>query len=253
MKKIILALLLTVMTAVSAGAADLNTAVICYHSVSDNPLKYSEYCISDTEFEDDVRYFSGNGYTFLKPCEMWDASPNSKNIVLTSDDGYEDFYECVFPVLKKYNAKAAVYVIGSYIDKQGYLKSWQIKEMDESGLVEIGNHTNIMHKRANNVLRAYYEDETMLSEFVEDVKDCSAKIYNITGHGTESIAYPYGIYTARLDSIIRKNLGYTTTFSTEYGIVKTQQDIFSPMKRIYRVHGDSPQDIEQKIKKLKGV
>lgn len=251
MKKIILALILILTTAVSVSAAEINTAVICYHSITDNPLKYSQYCISNEEFEQDIVYFLRKGYTFLKPCEMWNANPNDKNIVLTSDDGYEDFYECVFPILKKYNVKAAVYMIGTKIDKSGYLKSWQIKEMDESGLVEIGNHTTIMHKRPHEVLSTYYQDEVMLEEFIEDVKDCSARIYSILGHGTESFSYPYGIFTDRLEHIIRTNLGYTTTFTTNFGIVKNQEDILKPMKRIYRVHGDNPWDIEAKIEGLR--
>lgn len=251
MKKFIIALIAAMLISSAAYANDLDIGVICYHSISDNPLRYSEYCISNAEFEDDIKYFSENGYTFLKPNEMWYASPDDKNIVITSDDGYDNFYECAFPILKKYNAKAVVYIVGSKIDKDGYLKSWQIKEMSDSGLVEIGNHTFIMHKRSNDVLKSYYHNETLINDTIEDVKDCSGKIYNITGHGTESFSYPYGIYTDRLDKIIRTNLGYTTTFTTEYGIVKTQQDILKPMKRIYRVHGDTPQDIENKINSFK--
>ena len=251
MKKFIIALFSAMLISSAVYANDLDIGVICYHSISDNPLRYSEYCISNSEFEDDIKYFSENGYTFLKPNEMWYASPDDKNIVITSDDGYDNFYECAFPILKKYNAKAVVFIVGSKIDKYGYLKSWQIKEMSDSGLVEIGNHTFIMHKRSNDVLKSYYQNETLINDTIEDVKDCSGKIYGITGHGTESFSYPYGIYTDRLDKIIRTNLGYTTTFTTEYGIVKTQQDILKPMKRIYRVHGDTPQDIENKINSFK--
>ncbi len=251
MKKFIIALIAVMLISSAAYANDLDIGVLCYHSISDNPLRYSKYCISNAEFEYDIKYFSENGYTFLKPNEMWYASPDDKNIVITSDDGYDNFYECAFPILKKYNAKAVVYIIGSKIDKDGYLKSWQIKEMSDSGLVEIGNHTFIMHKRSNDVLKSYYQNEILINDTIEDVKDCSGKIYNITGHGAESFSYPYGIYTDRLDKIIRTNLGYTTTFTTEYGIVKTQQDILKPMKRIYRIHGDMPQDIENKINSFK--
>lgn len=235
----------------TALAEDLDIAVICYHSITDNPLKYSQYCISNEEFEDDIRYFSENGYTFLKPSEMWYADPNDKNVVITSDDGYDDFYECAFPILKKYNAKAAVFMIGTKIDKYGYLKSWQLKELDQSGLVEIGNHTTIMHKRPNNVLESYLYDEIYLNEYVEDIKECSARIYEVLGHGTESFSYPYGLYTDRLERTVRTNLGYTTTFITNFGMVNTREDILSPIKRIYRVHGDSPQDIENKINSLR--
>lgn len=235
---------------VEASAQDLNIAVLCYHDVSNNPLKWQPYCISGAEMEEDLKYFTDKGYTFMKPNEMWNASPNNKNIVLTFDDGYEGIYNVVFPLLKEYNAKAAVYMITSEIDKKGFLTSEQIKEMDASGLVEIGNHTNIMHSCGYKP-KDYQADQILLNDYVEDVKDASSKIYAITGHGTESIAYPGGDYTIQMDNIIRMNLGYTTTFTTDYGIVKTQKDILKPMRRIYRDHNVSPEQIEQKINKLK--
>lgn len=232
-----------------AGGTKLNIAAVCYHSVTDNPLNLSTYRISDDEFRADMEYYTSQGYTFMKPCEMWYASPYNKNMVLTFDDGYDDFYDVVFPILKQYNAKAAVYVIGSEIDKTGYLKSWQIKEMDQSGFVEIGNHTNAIHNygfKSEN----YMNDISLLNLFIEDVKDCSSKVYSILGHGTESLAYPSGQYTERMDKILKTNLGYNTTFTTDYGIVKTQADIVRPMKRIYRIHGDTPQRIQEMINEV---
>ncbi len=222
------------------------TSVICYHGVSSNPLENDEYCIKTSEFEEDLIYFINRGYEFLKPCEMWYAE-GDKNLVITSDDGYENFYTEVFPLLKKYNVKASVFVIGSMIDKTGYLKSWQIKEMHDSGLVEIGNHTYIMHRREKGVLEMWYNDIRMLNEVYYDIKRCSDKIEKITGKATESIAYPYGLYTDELNNTVRNSMGYTTSFSTEHGIVKGQADFSKPLKRIYRILGDTPQKIEDMI------
>ncbi len=242
------ALLCTATEAFAAG--NLNIAVLCYHDVTNNPLKWTQYRISGAEMEQDLKYFSEHGYTFLKPNEMWFASENNKNIILTFDDGYEGIYDIVFPLLKKYNAKAAVYMIGSEIDKYGYLSSEEIKEMDESGLVEIGNHTTIAHTWAYKKAD-YAKDPILLNDFVWDVKDCSSRIYAILGHGTETLAYPSGQYTMQMDQIVRVNLGYTATFSTDYGIVKTREDIMKPMPRIYRIHNALPEEIEKKIDKLK--
>ena len=251
MKKItFLTALLTTLTNFTAFAEDrVDIAAICYHSVTDNPLTLSTYRISDNEFRADLEYFTAMGYTFMKPSEMWYARPG-KNLVLTFDDGYDDFYDVTFPLLKEYNVKAVVYIIGSEIDKTGYLKSWQIKELDDSGLVEIGNHTTSVHDYGWTH-NDYINDELKTKEMVEDIKDCSSRIYNILGHGTESFAYPSGQYTDWIDSVIRTNLGYTTTFTTTHGIVKYQSDIASPMKRIYRIHGDIPQKIESMINACK--
>lgn len=234
----------------AVAAGNLNIAVLCYHDVSNNPFKWQQYCISGDEIEADLKYFTEHGYTFLKPDEMWYASSENKNIVLTFDDGYEGMYDIVFPLLKEYSAKAAVYIIGSEIDKKGFLSPEEIREMDESGLVEIGNHTTIAHTWGYNA-DAYKNDPVLLNDFAEDVKDCSSRIYTILGHGTESLAYPSGQYTTQMDNIVRTNLGYTTTFSTNYGIVKTQNDILKPMPRIYRNHNTDPDRTEQKINKLK--
>ena len=162
---------------INATAQELDIAAVCYHSVTDNPLTLSEYRISGEEFRADLEYFTSRGYTFMKPCELWYAQPG-KNMALTFDDGYDDFYEVVFPLLKEYNAKAAVYIIASEIDKTGYLKSWQIKELDESGLVEIGNHTTIVHNYGWT-RDDYTSDLLKVNEFMEDVKDCSSRIYNM--------------------------------------------------------------------------
>ena len=250
MKKIAIAAVTLLVFGTCAYAADPDIGVVCYHSVSDNPLKLSTFCISDDEFKSDIEYLRDKGYNCIMPKEMWNSDPGVRNIVLTFDDGYEDFYEVVFPILKEYNVKAAVYIIGSEIDKTGYLKSWQIKEIDQSGLVEIGNHTNIMHSYE------YTESElesnsTLREEFIEDVKECNSKLYSILGHGAESFSYPGGKYTSKIDSILRVNLGYTTTFTTDYGIVRTKSDITRPMKRLYRIHGDNMGIIEQRIEKFR--
>ncbi len=248
MKKLLLVLLIIIGIPVYVNAQ--TTGVLCYHGISSNPLKNDEYCIKTSEFEDDLQYFINKGYSFLKPCEMWYAE-GDKNIVITSDDGYEDFYTDVFPLLKKYKVKAAVFVISSMIDKTGYLKSWQIKEMHDSGLVEIGNHTHIIHRRKKDVLENWYNDTIMLNQVFYDIERCSKKVEQITGKATESIAYPYGLYTEELNNTVRNTMGFTTSFSTEHGIVKSKDDFSKPLKRIYRVLGDTPQKIEEMIELCK--
>lgn len=235
----------------TAAKADvINTAVLCYHDVNTNPFTWSEYVISPEEMEADIQYFLENGYKFLMPKQMWYADADEKNIVLTFDDGYEGMYTEVYPLLVKYNVPAAMYVIGSEIDKAGYLQSWQIKEMDESGLVEIGNHTTIMHTYQYTV-NDFASSIRLVDDFIADVKDCSRRIIEITGHGTESLAYPSGRYTALMDRVIHENLGYTTTFSTNYGLVWQRSDVGGAMNRVYRNHGMTPEDVENMINKLK--
>ena len=60
---------------------------------------------------------------------------------LTLDDGYEDNYTNLFPLLKKYQAKATISVVTGSIGQPGILTADQIREMSDSGLVEFASHT----------------------------------------------------------------------------------------------------------------
>ena len=69
-----------------------------------------------------------------------------KNIILSFDDGLEDFYYNAFPILKKYGIKATLNVITGFSDKSvesdyKCCSIEQIKEMVEYG-IEIANHSN---------------------------------------------------------------------------------------------------------------
>ena len=72
------------------------------------------------------------------------------------DDGYRSNYTKAYPVLKEKNMKALISIIGWSVGREtmpgGIIPinphcSWaELKEMQDSGLVEIGNHTYDMHK-----------------------------------------------------------------------------------------------------------
>ncbi|MBR2038566.1 MAG: polysaccharide deacetylase family protein, partial [Lachnospiraceae bacterium] len=70
-----------------------------------------------------------------------------KPVLLTLDDGYENNYTNAFPLLKKYNMKAVISLIG----KDMRLNENQLKEKHDSGLVEIGNHTYDLHSISGDV------------------------------------------------------------------------------------------------------
>lgn len=87
----------------------------------------------------------------------------SNSICLTFDDGYLDFWTHVFPMLKKYSAKATVFInpelteyhiprktLEDYtcgrasldeITTHGYLSWEEMAEMEQSGLVDVQSHT----------------------------------------------------------------------------------------------------------------
>lgn len=140
----------------------------------------------------------------------------AKSIALTFDDGYEDMYTNTLPLLKKYNMKGTMYIIVNALGKPGYLTKEQVKEMADSGYVEIAAHTlNHPDLRLKDWQAANYE-----------IGGSKRELEKIIGQPVTDFAYPYGFFTTRDEEICRQ-AGYLTCVSTYPGQVQTFEKRFS--------------------------
>ena len=83
-------------------AAD-DVPILVYHRVSDIDKNPSTLTVAD--FDAQLKYLADNGYHVIAPDDLLDAWANGKSlptnpIVLTFDDGHEDIYKNVFPILQ---------------------------------------------------------------------------------------------------------------------------------------------------------
>ncbi|MBI3620186.1 polysaccharide deacetylase family protein [Candidatus Roizmanbacteria bacterium] len=149
---------------------------------------------------------------------------SSRSAVLTFDDGYEDFYTDVFPLLKKYDMRATLYVINDYVGRRGFLTEPQIKELSRSGLVEIGAHTldHIYLKRAPESLvrTQIFASKKRLEEMI--------------GMPVMTFAYPYGAFNNETTAVVRQ-ASFSAAVSVVPGIVHTDQSLFY----LYRIRAGS--------------
>ncbi|MBU0469569.1 MAG: polysaccharide deacetylase family protein [Candidatus Omnitrophica bacterium] len=97
-------------------------AILSYHSVaphnSENAL-YKDMFVTPENFEAQVKYISENcNVLSLEDLnnKLSDKSLPEKSVVITFDDAYWDIYEYAYPILKKYNLPAAVFVSTLYIE-----------------------------------------------------------------------------------------------------------------------------------------
>ena len=171
--------------------------------------------------------------TELATANMADID-NRKILLLTFDDGYSNFYTEVFPILKKNDAKATMFLIGSYIDRYGYLTADETYEMANSGLVEIGNHTNGIHSMPKEQLKAIYNNTNAYGDILDDIQSNGEILKEVTGKDVTSISWPYGYYTTTLDNAVKSQLGYKISFSTVYGVNFFTGNTYSPLKRMNR-------------------
>lgn len=112
-------------------------------------------------------------------------------MLVTFDDGYEDNYTTMFPILKAHGAKATIFMISNMIGQPGYLTEEQIKEMSDSGLVRFGSHT------ANHCVLANEEEDRVRDELSESAR----RIEEITGVPCRSMAYPTGKWNTMVTRI----------------------------------------------------
>lgn len=98
--------------------------------------------------EEDLKWLRDNGYHTVLPRELADGEDLPKKaVLLTFDDGYRSNYQLLYPLLEKYRMKAVISIITCMPDlpADNFL-SWDMcREMTDSGLVEIGSHTNHLH------------------------------------------------------------------------------------------------------------
>ncbi len=99
--------------------------VIMYHSVKPDIELYlgNAFILSPEEFRSDLEYLTERGYTGIFMSELIDYVYNGgdlpeKPILLTFDDGYDDNYSQVFPLLEEYRMKAVICLIGSLTEHQ---------------------------------------------------------------------------------------------------------------------------------------
>ena len=140
---------------------------------------------------------------------------SKKPVVLTFDDGYEDFYYQVLPILMKRRAKATLYVITNYIGRTGFLTKKELEEIIESGLVEIGAHT-LDHAYLKGM------SETMAFEQILESKNKLEELFNIK---VTSFAYPYGAFDSKTADLVRQ-AKFANAVTVVKGIYQTDEELF---------------------------
>lgn len=176
-------------------------AAIMYHLILDEPYNSeTDLFVKPESFAKTLDVLDAHDYIYLFADEY--AKNDNKSVALTFDDGYEDNYTNMFPILKEHGAKATIFLIADDIGTEGYLSEAQIREMADSGLVKFGSHTKT-HRNLTEL-----NEQELRYEFSESQKT----IEKISGQLCDAIAYPGGHYNSEVMKIAAEyyNFAYTT-------------------------------------------
>jgi len=186
-----------------------NLPILMYHHVgADNSWLF----VKPEVFAQQMDYLVGKGYTTVTLPEViaslqGGAALPPKSVVLTFDDGYRDFFDNAYPILRAHNFRATVFIISQLAEGANYLTWEQMREMAGSGLVTIGDHT-LSHRPL-----ASLTDDKVRNEIV------SAKniIESNSGARVNVFAYPFGSHNGESEKIL-KEAGFVAAVTSNRGL-----------------------------------
>lgn len=172
---------------------DADVPILMYHAFTTDPaiVKENPLYVTEETFERQIREIS-ELYTSVFIKDMNSPLPENP-IAITMDDGYLDNYTIAFPILKKYNVKATIFIVGSAAAQDPRTFSWQqAREMEQSGVVDVQSHTFQMHN--GNGLR-YAKSISLIEQKAKLLEDYGAMkdvFIRELGYSPTVIAYPHG-------------------------------------------------------------
>ncbi len=183
---------------------------LCYHDFREQPSRWS---ISPKRLEAHIQTLKALGFSFLTMSEAvdlltghWNGHLPERVVVITVDDGFRSAYTVLFPLLKRYNAKATLFVYTDWIGKTPGALTWeQLREMARSGLVEIASHTvsHIYPRRLKRSLSNEQFKRRIEWEFLQSKRELEQKLRV----KVEGLAYPGGHVDETLKKLAQKS-GY---------------------------------------------
>ena len=177
--------------------------ILMYHSIGSD---VSDLSVSVSRFEQQLTWLKEKGYRFVTVSELLETDVDGKVVALTFDDGFEDNYTNMFPVLQRHNAKASIYIAPD-ITGINKLTGEQINIMQASGLCEFGAHT------MNHVNLSHLDDQQAIYE-IEQSKQI---VESLTQARCRSFAYPFERYTSRTVALV-KDAGFDSAVTVKKGI-----------------------------------
>ncbi|MCJ7814030.1 MAG: polysaccharide deacetylase family protein, partial [Candidatus Atribacteria bacterium] len=183
-------------------AEEISISILTYHNFTTE--EGESYKINITNFEKQMDYLAVHNYSVISLSELFTGLRVGqlplKPVVITIDDGFKSTFTLAYPVLKKYNFPATLFLYTDFIEKNSYSLTWEeIREMTKNN-IEIGSHTlshcNLLKYKENESYDSYIsriKKEVFLSKEILESK---------IGSKVKFFAYPYGVYSSIIKNLI---------------------------------------------------
>ncbi|HUG37727.1 MAG TPA: polysaccharide deacetylase family protein [Candidatus Limnocylindrales bacterium] len=202
--------------------------ILTYHSLDDSGSVLS---VAPSVFAEHLRILHEAAISTLSLPAAAEALRSGRGpagaVVLTFDDGFENFYQHAYPALRRYGFTATIFLVTDYCGRDSSWPSqpahvarrpllhWaQVREMSEAGLA-FGAHSRT------------HPDLTRLSigEAEAEVVASKHAIEEALQRPVESFAYPYGAYDAAVKRLTARH--FPIACSTRLGFATPGSDLLA--------------------------
>ena len=233
--------------------------ILMYHSISDDSepgvSPYYKTSTPPAVFEKHMQWLNKEGYRSVSLEEglrivRQKGLEQERIVAITFDDGFGDFYDAAFSILKSHGHTATIFLSTAFVgEKRRSFKNkecltWkEVRELRAHG-VRFGSHT-VNHPVLYGISWRDIENELSLSK---------QQIEQALGEEITSFAYPYAFpqhdrhFTDQFVQLLRRQ-GYQNSVTTMIGRAGPDDDLF----RLKRLPVNSGDDVELFAAKLDGA
>lgn len=186
--------------------------ILLYHQVGIRPNTRTNLdCFCDIkEFSKQMKYLKTSGHNVIslqRAIELifMRKSIDSSYVALSFDDGSEEFYDLVFPILEEFGFPSIVYPVTGFLGKVAtfgkrynpdlkIISKGMLKELSQLG-VELGAHT-MDHVKLTKVDR---------KEALRQIIRSKDVIEQLIGKRVSSFSYPHGDYNSEIIDLLKQS------------------------------------------------
>jgi peptidoglycan/xylan/chitin deacetylase (PgdA/CDA1 family) len=225
---------------------DIGVPVLCYHQIVTDE-KYRErptpYAVTVSQFREQMAWLAEKNFYTILPDELLAYVRGEKKldfskgrpIVLTFDDGNNDFVDHAQKILDNHGFKGVLFIYPTYIfaRKPRSLTWTQIKAVRKAG------HAVESHTMWHPMLTTMTDTEQR-AQFIDSKKNLDEK----GGASVKHLAYPFGIYNAKSVELLRE-VGYASAYTTFHGGNQVGENPYL-LRRFLLVKSDNAKIFAQK-------
>jgi peptidoglycan/xylan/chitin deacetylase (PgdA/CDA1 family) len=220
----------------SARRAELKTAerpqqlpVLMYHSVAaDGPVELARYRVTPEDFQSQMTWLRRHGYHTITSEELeWFLANRhpfvGRPVVITFDDGLQDFADVAWPMLRRCDFGAEVFVVTDFV---GQTSAWEAKGADTTPLMAASTITRLASEGVtfgSHLATHRSADGLSTHELAGELVRSRAMLQRWTTKPVHAVAAPFGLTDQRLRGLAAQ-CGYRVGYSTRDAVAQLTSD-----------------------------